>query len=278
MNREIHFSMACNKSSNYLRLLSICLESVMQHSSQDDTYFLSLLINQWKTKRKHDFKEVFSKYKNLIIQFINIEELGFERPSYIEKRYSVSALHRLYLPLVLPNIEKILYLDCDLLVRMDIRKLYEINIDNYYLAAVKDNGLNLLVKKKSKKYLKNYTHFKKINWYDYVYKILKMNNHENLFNSGVLLMNLKQFRENSLTEKCLKYYEEIKPVFVDQCILNKVCENKVLYLPKEYNLMCSQKVELKKVEGVYKEAKIVHKPWKHLIIRDEFKKIENNYL
>ena len=55
-----------------------------------------------------------------------------------KRRCSIGALYRLLIPDILNNLNKVVYLDCDLIVNLDIRDLWQINIDNYCLAGVLD--------------------------------------------------------------------------------------------------------------------------------------------
>ena len=73
--------------------------------------------------------------------------------------------------------DKLLYLDIDLLVNDDIRKLYDLDITNYEYAAAKDHY--------GKKFL-----------------------HSDYINAGVLLFNMKKIRETKLLEKARKIKEE----------------------------------------------------------------------
>ena len=52
-------------------------------------------------------------------------------------RFTVGALYRLFVPQVLPNtVNKIIYLDSDLIVNLDIKELWQIELDDKILAAV----------------------------------------------------------------------------------------------------------------------------------------------
>ncbi|MCK7489743.1 MAG: hypothetical protein MZU79_05535 [Anaerotruncus sp.] len=78
------------------------------------------------------------------------------------------------LPDLIPNQDKVLYLDGDIIIQKDLSDLFEINIKDYYAGAVKDIGL-----------------------------IDNDLNIKNYFNSGVMLLNLKLMRENNASTALL---------------------------------------------------------------------------
>jgi len=99
--------------------------------------------------------------------------------------------------------DKLLYLDIDLLVNDDIRKLYDIDITDYEYAAARDHY--------GKKYL----------YADYI-------------NAGVLLFNMKKIRETGLLEKARKMINEKHMVFSDQSAIYN-CTTKKLLLSQRFN-------------------------------------------
>lgn len=99
--------------------------------------------------------------------------------------------------------DKLLYLDIDLLINDDIRKLYDIDITDYEYAAAKDHY--------GKKFLKH----------DYI-------------NAGVLLFNMKKIKETKLLEKARKMINEKKMLFSDQSAIYN-CTTKKLLLSQRFN-------------------------------------------
>ena len=79
------------------------------------------------------------------------------------------------LPILLPNINKIIYLDGDTITLIDLKEMYDIDMDNYYYKGFLD-------------YLKD-----------------SFNPHNNLYLcSGVLLINLEELRnENGEIRYCI---------------------------------------------------------------------------
>lgn len=117
---------------------------------------------------------------------------------------------RCYLAEILPDIDKVLYLDLDVFVEKDLTELWNTNIENKALAGVVDmNARNHRL-----------TYIKNINSY---------------INSGVLLMNLKYFKEHNITEKLHELLNTWIMFFPDQDALNIACYKQIKFLSHKWN-------------------------------------------
>lgn len=135
--------------------------------------------------------------------------------------FSPGALLRLKLVEVLPNdLSKIIYLDSDVVVEMDITRLWNIDIKKYAMAVVLDR---LVIGS-------DIQSTKKLN----IGLPLDFNRY---FNSGVLFLNLIKIRlEYNMFEDCFSFLMNYpKAPFLDQPALNYVFQKDCLFLPDEYN-------------------------------------------
>ena len=124
-------------------------------------------------------------------------ERGFFQ-GWPELRWSTSAYYRLILPSLLPDLEKILYLDCDLLVLDDIAELWETGLDGRSCAAA---AVRVAPE-----------HQKKIGLpAEAVY-----------FNSGVMLFNLRKMAHENHEKRFIRLFDELggRIKYPDQDILN----------------------------------------------------------
>ena len=114
---------------------------------------------------------------------------------------SLSAYYRLKLPSILVELDKVLYLDCDVIVNTSLKDLYDTDITDYYAAGVKDIAMT------SSGY------------------VPKLENNNIYFNTGVLLLNLDKMRKDKIEIEFEDYtIKNIQSIKVgDQEILNKVC-------------------------------------------------------
>lgn len=102
---------------------------------------------------------------------------------------------------------KIIYLDTDTIVNGDLKELFRIDVTHYELACVKDlyNWLN-----------------------PYRWKVKKY------FNSGVLLLNMKNIRKTKLFKNARELVATKKMISPDQDALNFLVKNKLM-LPEKFN-------------------------------------------
>lgn len=99
--------------------------------------------------------------------------------------------------------DKILYLDIDMMAGGDLSKLYNIDVENYEYAAVKEKYGSWLIRP------------------DYI-------------NAGMLLMNLKKMKETKLLEKAREKIKHKKMIFADQDAIFWTSTSKKI-IPRIYN-------------------------------------------
>jgi lipopolysaccharide biosynthesis glycosyltransferase len=122
-------------------------------------------------------------------------------------------------------LDKVLYLDCDVIVNGDLRELYELELGDNLIAAVRDASIIGRV----------YTQVDNIKEY---LTYLGIEYVDGYFNSGVMLMNLAQFRRERLADKMLRFALQHECGFVDQDVLNGICQGRVLYISARWNNIC----------------------------------------
>lgn len=216
--------------------------------SQFRIFILSLDISQYN-------KDTLSNWilsQNNQINFIDISQKQLSNcPIKGNDTISVATYLRLFIPQVIPNnIEKVLYLDVDLIVLGNITELFSIGTSNYAAYAVEDAPNDSLIPEYAK--LSHY------------------------FNAGVLLLNLKALREQNFTERALNFIFQNSNLlkFHDQDVINAVLMNQIFPLSLEWNLLdCfyqkSPKIQKKRLVSLNfakKNPKIIHfsgffKPW-----------------
>lgn len=136
---------------------------------------------------------------------------------------NLTTFYRLVLPQLLPDVERLIYLDADTLVTSDLTALWESDLAGNFLGVVKDHGIGAEPRPK-----------KKEDWWGY--QLLGSDGDE-YFNAGVLLMDLHLFRQYSVS---LYLYEFVIETIIfylleDQDALNLFFHGAVAFLPLEHN-------------------------------------------
>lgn len=169
---------------------------------------------------------------------------------------------RLLLPELLSGINKILYLDTDIIVDRPIRELWDTPLDGNYYAA----STGALPEHK---------------------KRLGFSNDEPYINAGVMLMNLPAFRRDEICSKCIRWIQDNpdKASLIDQDALNAVCRGKFIETGPEFNVHRRLRGDYSHAEeNAVKHPVIYHftafKPWfKHTPdpIPAEFRELWEHY-
>lgn len=189
---------------------------------------------------------------------------------------STAAIVKFQLPTLLSELEKVLYIDGDVIVNGDLSRLYDVQLDGLYAAVVKDI-------KPTHRYKPS------------ILEKLKIKSHRYYFNSGMMLLNLQKIREDLISDALLEYRRSGINYFMDQDALNVVFGDKVEYVSYEHNLLTTlpEEFSIREIVDEYgacnnissflelrDSAAIIHfaskrKPWKHFVDNDFY--IWNRY-
>ena len=197
MQDKIHI--ACSTDDNYTQHCVAMLSSLFTNNPTQ-----SLLIHVIKNGLSQKNEEIITKFirkHNVEYKFCAVDPGGLTGNAPVHGYVSISSYYRFFLPSIVDEtVDKILYLDSDIIVRTDISPLWNTDVDGYYAAAVQepisDEHLRQIGLKTGSAY----------------------------FNAGILVVNLKKWREDNITEKCvtftLQYPERV--IYWDQDVLNNV--------------------------------------------------------
>ena len=134
--------------------------------------------------------------------------------------------------------DQALYLDCDIVVTRDLSDIFAVDLGSYPLGAVRDLGGEVYFG-------------------------------EQIFNSGVLLINVNYWRENDIAGQLIEMTDNLhdKVTQDDQSILNMLFENRWMELPFAYNCITLHTTfsDYEPEKGLY--PPVIHylterKPWK----------------
>jgi lipopolysaccharide biosynthesis glycosyltransferase len=204
----------------YMPFLAITLTSMKEYISPNRVYNIHVL---YSGELGENAEKVLSlAEENFRISFTDVSAKSALIQSVMRCRdYYTSAIYfRLFIPELFPCYDKAIYLDCDIVLRADIAKLYDIPIGDAYVGAVADEVVSAIPE-----------------FCLYVKEALGIAP-KKYFNSGVLTMNLKALRALDFFKTfygILSSYDFV--VAPDQDCLNLICEDKVFYYGGEWNKM-----------------------------------------
>lgn len=218
------FTIIFSINNAYAPYLYVCLKSLLAHIQPENKYQAYVLESGVSEEHKRQILSL--QCDNLSIEFIDVRKFidkNVTRAFAVTEHFTPETYYRFFLPQIFPNLDKVLYLDADTLIMRDISPLFEINIEDNYLGVTHDCEIVRMSNLDGTEYS------------DYFTKTLGVKI-ENYFQAGVMLVNLTQMRQDSITEKLLSALIKIgTPKFVDQDILNMVCQNKVKFIPQNWD-------------------------------------------
>lgn len=203
----VHVAMATDR--NYLKYALTACASMLQYTSRD--VVLHLLHEELTPEDLAGF-EALPHAGPFTVRPHRIEAAFFK--DWPPLRWSVSTYYRMILPELVPELDKILYLDCDLLVLDDVGKLFDTDLGEKTCAAV---GTRL-----------RQGH----------YDLIGLDRKCIYFNAGVMLFNPAKMRRENHVGRFIALFSErgdrIK--YPDQDILNLTYGEDYLKLPLRWNL------------------------------------------
>lgn len=206
--------LAYSADDNYGKYLGISMLSLFRSNREwkDITVFVLDCGIREATKKK--LIAIVQEY-NRNIEFINMElAIGGLNLQMGVRKISIASYARLFLSSVIPDkYDKIIYLDCDTIIRASLTELWNINLNEYLVAGVQDTVDSFFLKK------------------------IGMEEDEYYINAGVLLINLAKWRRIAIEDKFMDFIDKYKGNVPhhDQGVINALCSNKKYILSPEYN-------------------------------------------
>ena len=226
-------------NDRYCILAAGAIASLIKNTTSKYQYDLYILHDDISEKNRYLINSLNDK-ENIKISFLTVDpKTYFSGELFTRPRFSKNAYSRLFLHKVLPFLDKVLYLDADLIINFDVAELYNTDITNYSVAAVPEYTVAKVEteKLKSTKVFRDApAEIRKYeNYYNYFTQYMGYSQQEidTYFNSGVLLINLK--RAGKILEGAPKLLNR-RYLTHDQCILNILFKDDKLILEHKYNV------------------------------------------
>lgn len=180
------------------------------------------------------------------IHFVKIDRDFFSNLPLTLDGITIETYYRYLLPEILVDCDKVIYLDSDLLIRCDVKELWDIDVSQHYLAGV--NEIDIINR-----------------FPDHKLK-LGFDLDELFINVGVLICNLQKMRQDKITHHLFTETERLKDIilFQDQDVINVALKGKIADLPLAYNYtveaMEKDLLSLDEIKVIHYNSQIA-KPW-----------------
>lgn len=211
--------------SYYAPLMSVAIESIIRNSSATYNYDLIILENGLTPADFAFLQQQVLGRENFSLRILHLRDYLENRGLPTLAHISITAFARFLILDFLSAYSKVIYLDTDLVCTTDIAELYQTDVSNYLVAAVRDTadaGWCNITDNGTREHIVN---------------TVKLDNVYDYFNSGVLVMNIEAFLRETSCYELLEMSLDEKWLWVDQDILNHVCAGKIKYLDQAWNFM-----------------------------------------
>ncbi|MCR5099528.1 MAG: glycosyltransferase family 8 protein [Lachnospiraceae bacterium] len=252
MDKTINISTALNE--RYVPYTYTMLFSLFT-SNPGTRVRVFLLFGELSEGSLADFRELGERFNNDIV-FCNIDKSSLPEDLPVGEKWQLEIYFRLFLTDILPpDIDRLLYLDGDIIVNKPLDDLYDTDFEGAHLVVCKDMGISE----------------DNIEWHKNARAegLRHIIDTQTYFNSGVMLMNIELLREFCPPQTYLDVAKEFDyQIFApDQDLLNYVHYGHVKYAdPHKYDLLTDiARDRGESYDSVIDETVIYHytgdKPW-----------------
>ncbi len=242
--------------NNLILPACVCIYSLLKNANEDTFYDIFILHSIDVGLEKDGLRQLKGLFRNFRIQYRTVDDC-FDK-SYEVRGITTATYYRLLIPEVVPEYDKVIYSDVDVIFQSDLSDLYEnTDLEGYYVAGV--NSLSHLIPD-----------------HDMYYKKMSVDSTKTIY-AGNIILNSKALLQDGIIDK-FRSHAAKQYRFQDMDVLNIVCAGKIKYLPPSFclttyyaDLILRKKEELCKIwsehkmQNVFKEG-IIHyngqKPWK----------------
>jgi|GEM_PF-1679773 len=193
----------------------VLIASILLNSVGDDQ-FKFFIFGDELSRKTLDGVEKLKDIKQFELQHIKVDKSEFQNFFLPEKgHFRTVNYFRIKIPSLIPEIDKILYIDCDTIVKTSLSPLFKLDISNYFLAATRAATSNQNNRR------------------------LGLPKFAPYFLSGLMLINCRKWRENGIESKLVEYIKTSpidKLLNLEQDAINYVLGNGILQLPSNWNV------------------------------------------
>lgn len=221
--------------NNFAPIAGIAIRSVIESNIDEfDNITFHLFVDDVSSDRKNKLLDEVQDFNKVHLKFYDVHEIIKPYFENFDLSLTLSSYSRLVAAEILPKeLKRILYLDCDLVVVGSLRDIMRTDLQGYYAAAVVDQFVDNAHKEN-----------------------IGMLQTQRYYNSGVLLIDLDEWRNNKLLEsRFIEYGKSHLDVITmhDQDILNGSISDYIKPLPLKYNLFAGYYIiKLKKHYKIYR--------------------------
>mgnify|MGYP005803247495 CR=1 FL=1 len=195
----------------YARHAATSIYTLLENNKSFEKIKIYIISNNLSSETKKKFLRIIEEFEREL-KFIDLKELlvDFEK----NNDYPISSYARLLIENIILE-DKILYIDCDTIVVNSLKDIWKIDLQENLIAGVQDALPS------------------------YLLSAINIEKNSQYINAGVLLINLKKWRDEKFKNQVYNFLKIKKGNVVhhDQGIINHICNGKIKILEPKYNVM-----------------------------------------
>lgn len=210
---KLNIAYSCNEA--YMEQTSVSMFSLFennQEAKEINVFFIDLGVTEESKKYLNEIALFYGRS----LQIIPFKDLAYDLKIKNTGRHVESVYAKLFFGRI-PNIDRILYLDSDVVIVDSLEEFWNTNLDGMYCAGVKTLASRNLCRK------------------------LEIPEDADVINDGVVLMNLSLWRNDDVLSKCQTFIEKWngEPPVLSEGTINSVCNGKIKIVSLRWNLLAA---------------------------------------
>lgn len=223
--KDVCYSIVFSFDNKYCKYFAATLQSIIQNSANNEKYDIVVFNSDITENNKQLLLDMIPPNFNL--RFFDISNFIVKNFPTIKlktmKNWTVEMYNRIFIPLLMPYYEKVLYLDTDMVINSSLKELFDTDFETNQIIAVKDVTAQVLHLSKYKERCEQ------------IKNCLKLKNETKYFNSGMIVFNIPSINKNEYIRAINKAFKTEKLLYPDQDILNIIFEDKTKLISSQWN-------------------------------------------
>lgn len=252
--------------NNYVPVSAVFIRSLVASKNARSIYKIYIIADRIHPVERIRLENIVSSFDSVSLYFLDAHSESFSAGINPDRHSTASTFFRLKLPSLFPHLDRVIYLDTDMICNVDLAELMSMDVSNYFYAAALD--INHIRGLWEGHWQRDY-YTSQLQWPEAHVTRYKQ--------AGVILFNLEKMRIEGIEDLLLSLIDRNFRL-MDQDILNiAVPVDEVLQLDFKWNLLTSYRTikssrdrlpsELYEAYmSAYEDPAIVHfggtkKPW-----------------
>ena len=247
-NKKNYVAVALACDDAYMPYTGALLQSIADNAGDESFYDIVIMHNSISELNQRICSGIASGKSNVSIRFFDISRNFADYAAvHVDRHLTVETYFRFMIPDIFKDYDKVLYLDCDMVVNDDLAKLFKVKIGDNYIAATRDLDFigSCNEPGRGEFYEEN------------ILRYIDIDAPENYFQAGAILFNLTAISKKFSTKKLFDVALSREWYYHDQDVLNHLFNGKVCYLNPRWNTLSLLEKNSHR-ESIFKEYLYAH--------------------